>query len=226
MAGNPCPWTIEERQKMVEENLGIAHMIANQFGRGHNKDDRNGILSASYLGIVKAASDYREGKGTKFSTYATRGCEYAVLNWFRDRRKAQRIKTVPMVIRGDKTFEDMNWDFADRSSHSFDFFRIDDLGDEWVKAFDRLTSRERQVFDCVLIKGLKYRDIAKRLKVTYSRVMQIWGRGLARLQEKLKGFHEYRHSERHTFRRTRIAEEELSFDDTVRAYEDMWEGIE
>jgi RNA polymerase sigma factor (sigma-70 family) len=60
--------TVEERNQLVTENLGIAHAIVNHFaGWGH---DREELRSIAYLAMVEAANTYDPGRGRKFSSWA------------------------------------------------------------------------------------------------------------------------------------------------------------
>jgi RNA polymerase sporulation-specific sigma factor len=58
----------DEREKIISENLGLVHSLANKFrNRGIEYDD---LYSAGCLGLVKAVDGFDSGLGFKFSTYA------------------------------------------------------------------------------------------------------------------------------------------------------------
>jgi len=60
--------TIERRNKIVSENLGLVHLCANRFrGRGAEYEE---LYSAGCMGLVKAATGFDENRGVMFSTYA------------------------------------------------------------------------------------------------------------------------------------------------------------
>ncbi len=60
--------TKEERNLLIESNLGLVHSCANRFkGRGAEYDD---LFQAGCLGLIKAADNYDPDKGFMFSTYA------------------------------------------------------------------------------------------------------------------------------------------------------------
>jgi RNA polymerase sigma factor (sigma-70 family) len=64
--------TVEERNKLVTENLGLAHALVNHYARwGH---DREELRSIAYLAMVEAANAYNPGRG-KFSSWAWRMVE-------------------------------------------------------------------------------------------------------------------------------------------------------
>ena len=57
-----------ERDKRIEENLGLVHACAARFkGRGVEYDD---LFQAGCVGLCKAADGFDESKGFAFSTYA------------------------------------------------------------------------------------------------------------------------------------------------------------
>lgn len=60
--------TTKERQRKVEENLGLVHSLARKFmGKGADYED---IVSAGCIGLIKAIDNFDESRGLKLSTYA------------------------------------------------------------------------------------------------------------------------------------------------------------
>ncbi len=58
----------EERNRLVESNLGLVHSCANRFrGRGAEYDD---LFQAGCVGLIKAADNFEPERGFSFSTYA------------------------------------------------------------------------------------------------------------------------------------------------------------
>lgn len=59
---------MENRDKLIEENLGLVHACANKFrGRGTEYDD---LFQAGCVGLIKAADGFDPSRGFAFSTYA------------------------------------------------------------------------------------------------------------------------------------------------------------
>lgn len=59
---------LENRNKRVENNLGLVHACANRFrGRGVEYDD---LFQAGCVGLIKASDNFDETRGFSFSTYA------------------------------------------------------------------------------------------------------------------------------------------------------------
>ncbi len=65
---HPMAETMNARNEMVENNLGLVHSCANRFrGRGVEYDD---LFQAGCVGLIKAADNFDESRGFSFSTYA------------------------------------------------------------------------------------------------------------------------------------------------------------
>lgn len=59
---------LENRNSIVEKNLGLVHSCAKRFtGRGVEYDD---LFQAGCVGLIKAADNFDESRGFSFSTYA------------------------------------------------------------------------------------------------------------------------------------------------------------
>ncbi|MEG2769886.1 MAG: sigma factor, partial [Oscillospiraceae bacterium] len=60
--------TLLEREKFIENNIGLVHSCAKRFrGRGIEYDD---LFAAGSMGLVKAFDGFDETRGLCFSTYA------------------------------------------------------------------------------------------------------------------------------------------------------------
>ena len=73
---------VSERDKKVNENIGLVHSIANRFrNRGVEYDD---LFQAGCLGLIKAVDNFDETKGFAFSTYAVPVIMGEIKRLFRD----------------------------------------------------------------------------------------------------------------------------------------------
>jgi RNA polymerase sporulation-specific sigma factor len=71
-----------DREITVRDNLGLVHACARHFrGRGMDYDD---LFQAGCLGLVKAADNFDEMRGVKFSTYAVPVILGEIRRLFRD----------------------------------------------------------------------------------------------------------------------------------------------
>lgn len=72
----------ENRDKMIEDNIGIVHSIAKRFtGRGVDYED---LFQTGCVGLIKAVDNFDESKGFKFSTYAVPVIMGEIRRIFRD----------------------------------------------------------------------------------------------------------------------------------------------
>lgn len=71
-----------ERDRFVEQNLGLVHSCANRFrGKGIEYDD---LYSAGCMGLVKAFDAFDDQRGVRFSTYAVPVILGEIRRLFRD----------------------------------------------------------------------------------------------------------------------------------------------
>lgn len=72
----------ENRDKMIEDNIGLVHSIAKRFtGRGVDYED---LFQTGCVGLIKAVDNFDESKGFKFSTYAVPVIMGEIRRVFRD----------------------------------------------------------------------------------------------------------------------------------------------
>lgn len=72
----------ENRDKMIEDNIGLVHSIAKRFtGRGVDYED---LFQTGCIGLIKAVDNFDESKGFKFSTYAVPVIMGEIRRVFRD----------------------------------------------------------------------------------------------------------------------------------------------
>lgn len=62
------PLTLEERNKLVEENMGLATHFASKFRA--SRMEFEDLVQEAYLGLMDAAERFDPSLGNKFSTYA------------------------------------------------------------------------------------------------------------------------------------------------------------
>ena len=71
-----------ERDRFVEQNLGLVHSCANRFrGKGIEYDD---LYAAGCMGLVKAFDAFDDQRGVRFSTYAVPVILGEIRRLFRD----------------------------------------------------------------------------------------------------------------------------------------------
>ncbi len=69
---------VKAKNKLIEHNLRlVAHIIKKYYASYRDQED---LISIGTIGLIKAASSFNSGKGTKFATYASRCIENAILS--------------------------------------------------------------------------------------------------------------------------------------------------
>nr|WP_122013509.1 RNA polymerase sporulation sigma factor SigK [Maliibacterium massiliense] len=75
----------EARQMLVEHNLRlVAHIAKKYAGNGRDMDD---LISSGTIGLIKAVSTFKQGRGTQLATYAARCIENEILMSIRAQKK-------------------------------------------------------------------------------------------------------------------------------------------
>ncbi|WP_294500354.1 sigma-70 family RNA polymerase sigma factor [uncultured Gemmiger sp.] len=82
LAGTPAEAARAQREKFIQNNLGLVHCCAGRFrGRGIEYED---LYAAGCLGLVKACDGFDPGRGLCFSTYAVPVILGEIKKLFRD----------------------------------------------------------------------------------------------------------------------------------------------
>lgn len=72
----------DERNRLVQANMGLVHACANRFrGRGVDYED---LVQSGCIGLLKAADGFDESRGFMFSTYAVPAIIGEIKRIFRD----------------------------------------------------------------------------------------------------------------------------------------------
>lgn len=73
---------MDERERLIEQNMGLVHVCANKFrGRGLEYDD---MFQAGCIGLIKAVDGFDPQRGFAFSTYAVPVILGEIRRMFRD----------------------------------------------------------------------------------------------------------------------------------------------
>ena len=84
----------EARNVLIERNLRlVAHIVKKYYAQSSDQDD---LISIGTIGLIKAVESYDLGKKTKFSTYASRCIENAILS----QRNKRRLRWKTMNLLG------------------------------------------------------------------------------------------------------------------------------
>lgn len=90
---------MEEKNKFIEENIGLVHLCAKRFiGRGVEYED---LVQIGSVGLIKAVNKFDKSRGLKFSTYAVPVIIGEIKGFFRSDgivKISRRIKELSIKI--------------------------------------------------------------------------------------------------------------------------------
>ncbi|MEA4894805.1 MAG: RNA polymerase sporulation sigma factor SigK [Oscillospiraceae bacterium] len=92
---------IEARNVLIEHNLRlVAHIVKKYYTQSAELDD---LISIGTIGLIKGISSYKQEKGVRLATYASRCIENEVLMYFRSARKSASDVSLSESIETDGT---------------------------------------------------------------------------------------------------------------------------
>ena len=197
----------EARRILIERNLRlVAYLVKKYSNSEHSVDD---LISIGTIGLIKAVDTYRQGKGVRLATYASRCIDNELLMTFRSDKKQSKEVFLYEPIGGDDgegnslsfldILESVDEDIPERMEKEENISKLYGLIE------DTLTDREK------LIIRLRYgvpeqpriperpevtqREIAKKLGISRSYVSRIEKKALQKLR---KAYYKTANSTTHT----------------------------
>lgn len=171
------------QQRLVTQNLGLAHAAALQFARKFHKVDIDELVADALMGLCCAAVGFNPSLGWKFSTYATKSIHTHMMrgadertNFSRlnrvERRTGQRpiFKSLSITSDDNVNLRDI---IPDRREPPAD---VDDL----PILLARIPKRDREILMRRVGDGVKLREVGAEFKLTKERVRQIVEKACAR----------------------------------------------
>ncbi len=95
----------EARDIIIEHNLRLVAHIAKKFT--DDIQELEEYISIGSIGLIKAIDSFKENKGYKISTYASRCIENEILMYIRSTKKLKQEVSMNQVIGTDKDGNDM-----------------------------------------------------------------------------------------------------------------------
>ncbi len=95
----------EARDILIEHNLRLVVHIAKKYTS--NEQELEDYTSIGIIGLIKAIDSFKENKGFKISTYASRCIENEILMYIRSNKKQKAEVSINQVIGTDKDGNDM-----------------------------------------------------------------------------------------------------------------------
>lgn len=148
---------IDERAETAAANVALAYWAANKYAGAVPSLDEEARQSACIDGLCKAAKKWREERGVKFSTFATR----CMLNeMIRENQKAGHMRVVSLTILIDEGFAPVTHDR--------------DAGERMDQdaAMATLTRGERRLWTLAAVEGMSRRKLAEAYGVKPKRIAE------------------------------------------------------
>lgn len=89
----------EAKDKLVEHNLRLVAHIVKKYYTAENTDD---LISIGTIGLIKAISTFKNDKGIRLATYASRCIDNEILMYFRSLKKTAQDVYISDPIDTDK----------------------------------------------------------------------------------------------------------------------------
>ena len=174
---------------LIRHNMRLVAHIAKKYSGVADTDD---LISVGSMGLIKAISTYRSGRGTTLSTYTARCIENEILMLIRSNKKHRNTLSLSDPVGIDKdgnelTFLDLLFEKEDCVYENVErTFQRERLLRE-LKSI--LTEREFQVI-CYrfALKGgvaMPQREVAQLLKISRSYISRIEKKAIEKLQKRL-----------------------------------------
>lgn len=182
----------EARNRLIECNLRLVAYLVKKYNAGdRNIDD---LISIGTIGLIKAVDTYREDKGVRLATYASRCIDNELLMMLRsDKKQAKEVYLYEPIGMDDgegnhisllDILETVDEDVAERLELEENIHKL------YVFVETKLNDREKEIIS--LRYGLKgkevtQREIAKRMGISRSYVSRIEKKALKKLKDAYEG---------------------------------------
>lgn len=102
--------TLEERNLLVEKNMGLAHLIVNKFLKsnydaGYGLTSKEDLLQIAYCSLIKAVDSFDSKRGYKFSTYATSIIRRDIWSTYIESKKTQESVSLNQLLDVQNQYE-------------------------------------------------------------------------------------------------------------------------
>lgn len=177
----------EAKNILIEHNLRLVAHIAKKYAKSEQEMEE--YISIGTIGLIKAINSFKDNKGFKISTYASKCIDNEILMNIRATKKQNAEISLSTVIGTDKDGNDMELaDTIDEGSKGAIETIYNKAMVKQVIAFikEKLPEREKYIMSCRYgIDGKKYKtqqEIADELGISRSYVSRIE----TKVQKKLK----------------------------------------
>ncbi|MBR2904037.1 MAG: RNA polymerase sporulation sigma factor SigK [Clostridia bacterium] len=179
----------EARDVLVKHNMRLVAHVVKKYSGAAETDD---LISVGSIGLIKAISTYKEGKGTTLATYTARCIENEILMLIRANKKHKATVSLYDPVGIDKDGNELTLlDLLfEREEGVFEDVEKKIQREKLLKVVRRnLTDREFEVV-CLryALKGgipLPQREVAAMLKISRSYISRIEKKAIEKLRAQL-----------------------------------------
>ena len=163
--------------------IPLARWMAQKFSPG-NRQWYERLLSAAFLGLVKAGKDFKPAKGANFKTYATirmRGaildcCRYEIDHMLRHYRRLVKNGLMPNVrLLGNE--------FLQPLADAGESLAMVDMKDEVDVILNRCPEKLRKILIAVFLEQRNQTDVAASMGISKRALAHTIIRGISRVRE-------------------------------------------
>lgn len=165
------------RAILIERNLRlVSHIVKKYYSKTNDNED---LISIGTIGLIKAIDSFKQSKGTRLATYASRCIENEILMYFRSGKKQANDVHLEDALEVDKDGNPLT--IEDTVSSTDDLAENLETKIRWEKVskFINEMDDEREKEIIILRYGLNnkkpltQREVAQRLNISRSYVSRI-----------------------------------------------------
>ena len=175
----------EAKNILIERNLRLVAHVVKKYPSAGETDD---LISIGTIGLIKAISSFKDGKGTRLSTYAARCIENEILMSIRSNKKRQNEVLLQDSVGKDSNGKEMSLIERVGSDGEDVFDEVEKrlkISDLYEKMASTLAKREKKILELRYGLGgsaaFTQKEIAAFMGISRSYVSRIEKKALTKL---------------------------------------------
>ena len=180
----------EARDILVKHNMRlVAHIVKKYTGSAETDD----LISVGSIGLIKAISTYKAGRGTTLATYTARCIENEILMLIRSNRKHKSVLSLSEPVGTDKDGNELTlMDLLfEKEDSVFERVERSVKREKLLEQIQKILSEREYTILCLryALKGgipLPQREVANLLKISRSYISRIEKHAIEKLKSRLR----------------------------------------
>lgn len=180
----------EARDILVKHNMRlVAHIVKKYTGSAETDD----LISVGSIGLIKAISTYKAGRGTTLATYTARCIENEILMLIRSNRKHKSVLSLSEPVGTDKDGNELTlMDLLfEKEDSVFERVERSVKREKLLEQIQKILSEREYTILCLryaLKEGipLPQREVANLLKISRSYISRIEKHAIEKLKSRLR----------------------------------------